>query len=148
MKKAVWEYRTYVLIYMLIILWAFLVESWLPIVMLLLPRLFGGPMHGVMLVTQHLGLAQDVRDYRQSTRTMLLHPLLKFLYWDMNYHIQHHMFPMMPFHSLSDLHKEIKSDCLIPTTGLVGAFREIFTTVYQQYHNPDYTIPRNLPEPV
>ena len=57
-----------------------------------LKRLFG--------LTQHTGLKDNIKDHRYSTRTMHLNPIFSFLYWQMEYHIEHHMFPTVPSHNL------------------------------------------------
>ena len=110
--------------------------------MLLFPRVAGAPVHGVILATQHIGLDQNVRDYRATTRTMKINPLLRFIYWNMNYHIEHHMYRMVPFHALPALHNEIKHDCPEPTQGIHGALQEIFHTIKKQKLDPDYSLPR------
>ena len=43
-----------------------------------------------------------------TRRTVYMNPVLRFLYWNMNYHIEHHMFPMVPYHALPKLHEEMK----------------------------------------
>ena len=37
-----------------------------------------------------------------------MNPISRFVYWNMNYHVEHHMFPMVPYHALPALHAEIK----------------------------------------
>ena len=56
------------------------------------------------------GLAEDVLDHRLNSRTVYMNPVLRFLYWNMNYHVEHHMFPMVPYHALPELHEAIKAD--------------------------------------
>ena len=51
---------------------------------------------GIMLLTgltQHIGLAEDVLDHRLNCRTMYINRFSRFVYWNMNYHVEHHMFP-------------------------------------------------------
>ena len=142
LKRACWEARIFFLVYGLVILWSLLLQTWLPIIMLLFPRVAGAPVHGVILATQHIGLDQNVRDYRATTRTMKINPLLRFIYWNMNYHIEHHMYRMVPFHALPVLHDEIKHDCPEPTRGIHGALQEIFHTIKKQKLDPNYSLPR------
>ena len=33
-----------------------------------------------------------------------MNPISRFIYWNMNYHVEHHMFPMVPYHALPRLH--------------------------------------------
>ena len=101
-------------------------------------------MHGLVLATQHIGLVQDVRDHRFSTRTMYVNPLFRLLYWNMNYHIEHHMFSNVPFHALPLLHNEIRGQCPAPTRGIFGALAEMLKTVRIQYLDPGYSLPRNI----
>ena len=49
--------------------------------------MYGAWLHELCALTQHAGLAENVLDHRLSTRTVILGPVLRFLYWNMNYHI-------------------------------------------------------------
>ena len=61
-----------------------------------------------------MGLAEDVLDHRSNCRTIYMNRVLRFLYMDMNYHLEHHMYPMVPYHALAQLHEEIRNDCPPP----------------------------------
>lgn len=148
MFRAVIEAQVYMLAYLGVILWSFVAQSWLPVLMLILPRLFGAPTHGVILATQHFGMAQDIPDHRHTTRTMRVNPALRLLYWNMNYHVEHHIFPQIPFHALPALHKAVGDQCPPPTQGVFGAMKEIATTINRQRLDPGYTTPRPLPHTV
>ena len=45
----------------------------------------------VYALTQHAGLGEDVLDHRLNTRTVKMNVVNGFLYWNMNYHVEHHM---------------------------------------------------------
>ena len=66
-------------------------------------------------------------------------------YFNMNYHIEHHMFPMVPFHALPRLHERV--DPCLPRTycGLRDAFREIVPTLIRQSRDANYFVLRELP---
>ena len=75
------------------------------------PAALYGCWHMVMTgLLQHGGLADNVVDHRLNTRTVYMNPISRFIYWNMNYHIEHHMFPMVPYHALPRLHELIKHD--------------------------------------
>jgi fatty acid desaturase len=57
--------------------------------------------------TQHVGLSPHVPDFRRNSRTFALHPALAFVYWHMNFHIEHHMYANVPCYNLPALHVEI-----------------------------------------
>lgn len=115
------------------------------------PILVGGPRiygcwHFVMTgLLQHGGLADDVIDHRLNSRTLYLNPVSRWLYWNMNYHIEHHMFPMVPYHALPALHEAIKDDLPPPNTSLWDAYREMMAAVIRQRREPGYYVRKKLP---
>ncbi len=97
-------------------------------------------------LTQHVGLAEDVTDFRLNTRTVRMNPWLRFCYWNMNYHLEHHMYPMVPFHSLKDLHEEIKDQCPPVYRSTFQVYREeIIPTLRAQLNDPSVYVHRPLP---
>ena len=88
-----------------------------------LPRLYG-TWHMVLTgLLQHVGLADNVIDHRLNTRTVYMNPISRFIYWNMNYHVEHHMFPMVPYHALPRLHELIKHDLPAPNPSIWHAYR-------------------------
>jgi fatty acid desaturase len=63
----------------------------------------------------------------------------------MNYHIEHHMFPMAPYHALPALHEELKADLPRPYNAIIEAYREIISTLLRQLGDPTYFVRRELP---
>jgi fatty acid desaturase len=97
-------------------------------------------------LTQHAGLAEDVLDHRLNSRTVYMNPAFRFIYWNMNYHVEHHMFPMIPYHALPQLHEEMKPFCPKPYPSTIAAYREIIPALVKQRRDPTYYIVRKLPE--
>lgn len=98
-------------------------------------------------LTQHAGLAENVLDHRLNYRTVTMNGLNRYLYWNMNYHVEHHMFPLVPYQALPRLHELVKADMPTPYTGLVDAWQEIIPTLIKQVKDPAYHIKRKLPAP-
>jgi fatty acid desaturase len=88
---------------------------------------------------QHAGLPPDVPDFRKSCRTMLLNPVSAYFYWNMHYHIEHHMYASVPFFKLPKLHKAIAHDCPPPCRSMREAWKEIMAVQKRQESDPDYT---------
>jgi fatty acid desaturase len=63
----------------------------------------------------------------------------------MNYHVEHHMFPMVPYHALPRLHQAVKADCPPPYPNTIVAYREIIAALYRQMRDPRYFVKRELP---
>ena len=110
-----------------------------------LPNLYGSWLMVTYGLTQHAGLAEDVLDHRLNARTVYMNRLNRYLYWNMGYHVEHHMFPLVPYHALPALHELVKADMPPPYHGLVEAYREIIPALVQQSKNPEYYVKRPLP---
>jgi fatty acid desaturase len=137
--------RVWCLIYATTLGAAFTLQSLLPLMLIGLPRIYG-TWHQVLVgVLQHAGLAENVLDHRLNARTVHMNPVSRFLYWNMNYHIEHHMFPMVPYHALPRLHALIRDDLPAPTPGIWAGYREVVAALWIQRRNPDWFIKRALP---
>ncbi len=139
--------RVYVGIYACVIGLAVYSRSILPLLFVGLPNLFGSWLLSVYGLTQHAGLAENVLDHRLNCRTVYVNPIHSYLYWNMNYHVEHHMFPLVPYHALPRLHAAVKDDCPEPYASLLSAWREIIPTVLRQVKDPAYHVKRKLPTP-
>jgi len=63
----------------------------------------------------------------------------------MEYHIEHHMFPMVPSYNLPKLHEVIKDQLPAPKKGLLDAYKEIIPAVIKKSNDPNYFIPVKVP---
>ena len=92
----------------------------------------------------HCGLRDDVPDFRKCVRTITLDPFSSFLYWRMNWHLEHHMFASIPAYNLKKLHQACAHDMPKPRT-LVGAWREMRQTWHMQQEDPTYQYDTPVP---
>ena len=58
-----------------------------------------------------LVIASVALDHRLNSRIVAMNPIFRFVYWNMNHHVEHHMFPMVPYRALPRLHEVVKQDC-------------------------------------
>ena len=137
--------RIYLVIYAIILYAAIRYHTILPFMFVGLPNLYGSWLMNVYSLTQHAGLAENVLDHRLNCRTVYMNRLNRFLYWNMNYHLEHHMFPLVPYYNLPRLHEIVKWDMPEPYPGLIAAFREIVPAVMRQIRDPGYHVKRKLP---
>jgi fatty acid desaturase len=144
-KKVVFNSRIYVLIFVALIAWCIAAQSILPVLFIVLPRFYGAWLPHLFNFTQHTGLAEDVLDHRLNTRTIYLNPVFEFLYMKMNYHLEHHMFPMVPFHALPQLHAAIKEQSPPAYPSLWAAYGDIIPALLLQRRNPGHTIEPRVP---
>ncbi len=124
-QKMFWWSRCYLFLYAAMIVWSVAIKSWLPLLFFPLARLYGGWLHQLFSLTQHAGLAENVRDHRL---------------------IEHHLFPMVPFHALPNLHERVEGVLPHTYSGLMEAFREIVPALIKQSKDATYFVLRELPQ--
>ena len=144
--KSILISRIYVFIWLAIILFSIYINSLLPALLFILPHFYGKTLHKLIAFTQHAGLARDVKDLRLSARDMYLNPILSFLYWKMEYHCVHHMYPTVPSYNLDKLHNHIKDQLPKTKNGIIDAYRDIIPTLLKQKEDPRYHLPISLPD--
>jgi len=145
--KLVLRARIYAVLYMSVIALSIYTGSILPLMFVGLPPIYGGWLMTIYGNTQHAGLAENVLDHRLNCRTVYMHAIHRYLYWNMNYHVEHHMFPLVPYHNLPKLHELVKADMPKPYNGILEAWRELVPAVIRQAKDPAYYIKRELPTP-
>ena len=85
----------------LIFFWPVAIWSWL------LPLLMGGPFLRAFLLAEH-GRCPHVANMLLNTRTTFTNALVRWLAWNMPYHVEHHAYPAVPFHNLPRFHDVIR----------------------------------------
>ena len=108
-----------------------------PIIFYFLPPFVGRPIHFAVNVTQHLAAKLDTKDHRLSTYTVILNPILSFYYWHMEYHIEHHIFPIVPSYNLKKLRKEIEHELPTPLNGVFDFYKKVLPSLIKLAFNLD-----------
>jgi fatty acid desaturase len=143
--KEIFAARIHVLIQLAAIAAALWMWSLLPLMLVGLPRIYSCWHMFMTGLLQHGGLAEDVVDHRLNSRTVYMNPISRWTYWNMNYHVEHHMFPMVPFHALTRLHELIKDDLPESNPSIANAYLEMVTALLRQRTEPEYYFRRDLP---
>jgi fatty acid desaturase len=137
--------RLWLLVYAATIAVAAATQSVLPLLLIGGPRVYGTFMHVVYGLSQHAGMGENVLDHRLNSRSITMCWVNRFLYWNMNYHVEHHMFPMVPYHRLPELHEEIKHDLAATYPSIWAAYRELVPAILRQLTDQTYCVRRELP---
>ena len=143
--KAIFAARVHMVIYPAAVVVTLGTGSFLPLMLIGGPRIYGCWHMYMTGLIQHGGLAEDVIDHRLNSRTCLMNPLSRWIYWNMNYHVEHHMFPMVPYHALPRLHALIKDDLPPPCPNIYTAFAEMVPAILRQRHEKGYYLRKTLP---
>jgi len=138
--------RIHMILWIVITIASIYFTTWFPVLFLMLPFLYGSTLINIIHFIQHAGLANNVNDHRLTTRTVKLNFFLNFLCWNMEYHLEHHMFPMVPAYNLKKLHQYVKKQMPRPKNGLWDAYKEIIPAILKQSRNPNYILKVELPK--
>ena len=73
--------------------------------------------------------------------------MFRFLYLNMNYHVEHHMFPTVPYCKLPALHAELRDALPEPNPSIWRAYRELIGELWRQREDPtDELTDRVIPD--
>jgi fatty acid desaturase len=143
--KVISEARVWIAVYACVFGLCWVLQSLVPLLFVGLPSLYGAWLYLFFGLMQHAGLPENVTDHRKNCRTVTMNPVLRFLYWNMNYHLEHHLFPLVPYHALPRLHEAIRDELPPAYPGTLAAYREIFPALVRQTRDPGYSVVRPLP---
>lgn len=144
--RVVREARIWSAVFLAIGVGAAATASWVPLLLVgPLPSICGAWLYNFFGMTQHACLPENVLDHRLNSRTVLMNPVARFLYWNMNYHVEHHMYPLVPYHALPMLHDAIRADCPPPYTSIAASYREVLRAMRRQWQDPSHAVLRSLP---
>ena len=100
-----------------------------PLWFIILPRLIAAPVMLLFTLIQHVELRENSWSVIDSTRSFRTSRLGQFLYMNMNNHIEHHLYPQVPFHALPDLHQAVRDQLPEPDPGFFRTNWEVFNVV-------------------
>jgi fatty acid desaturase len=87
------------------------------------PVLLGQPFLRLYLLAEH-GDCPRVANMFQNTRTTFTNRLVRLLAWNMPYHVEHHVWPAVPFHRLPEVHALMKDELRVTSDGYAAFSRE------------------------
>ncbi len=94
---------------------------------------------------QHYGMQSDKPDFRLNTRTFTCSWFPAFCYWNMQYHVEHHMYPAVPFYNLPKLRAALEHDLPPAPHGLIATWREMLAIKANIGADPSYQFTPKLP---
>ena len=99
---------------------------------LVIPSLLGRPVMVLITMIQHVELAEDSPSIIDSTRSFKTNCIVSFLYMNMNNHVEHHLYPQVPFYSLPTLCEAIKDQIPEPDPGFLRTSWEVLSVVIRR----------------
>ena len=89
----------------------------------LIPMVFVHFMMNIRGMSQHLML-EDHHDPYKGARTIKAHPIVEFFLCNENYHIEHHLFPSIPWYNLKKVHAVIEKNLVKSKSTIIFSFRQ------------------------
>ncbi len=143
-RRAIWFARAQLAFHAAVVVVSVVTGQWIWMFLLTFFTFTAGWAVYMVGLPQHCGLRDNVPDFRKCVRSNTLIPILEFLYWRMNWHLEHHMYAGVPCYNLKKLHHEVAHDMPKPRT-LRSAWREMLDTWNRQQEDPDYQYDTPLP---
>lgn len=87
------------------------------------PVLLGQPFLRLYLLAEH-GDCPEVANMFENTRTTFTTRAVRWLAWNMPYHVEHHVWPMVPFHRLPEVHGLMRDELQVTAEGYAAFTKE------------------------
>ena len=95
----------------------------------------GSPIEGLWHNTEHITRLYDVNDQRLCTRSVKVGWLVHLIYWGLDDHIDHHIYPQVPSRNLPKLHKLLKNELPEPMS-MIDCWKEMFAIAKEKDSRP------------
>jgi fatty acid desaturase len=115
---------------------AIVFARWELIVFVTIAWQIGGPIEGLWHNTEHIGRLYNVNDQRLSTRSVRVSPFVRLIYWGLDDHVDHHLFPGIPSRNLPKLHRLLQKDLAEPRS-MIGCWAEMFAIAREKDRAPN-----------
>ncbi len=129
-KSLIFESRLMLLGYGLIIFSSMYLNTTFFLVYWLIPRVLGEPFLRLVRMVEHTG-KDETADMIHNTRTSFPSSFLKFLYWNMPYHVEHHLYASVPFHKLPKFHNLVKPHTKEMEPSILSVHFEILKQIWK-----------------
>jgi fatty acid desaturase len=99
----------------------------------------------LVLVTEHYGASVGTVEAAENTRTVISNAVVRWMYWNNNFHTAHHQLPTVVHQSLPELDRLIGGELLGPwiSPGYLAFHRSVWSTL--PWHAQTGTDPAGLP---
>ena len=122
------EARWHLLIYALLAAASVAAGSDALLIYWVVPVLLGQPFLRLYLLAEHT-LCPLVPDMYANTRTTFTNRALRFLCWNMCFHVEHHAYPGLPFHALPNAHEVLAPRLKVTAPGYLAVAGQILKAV-------------------
>jgi fatty acid desaturase len=91
---------------------------------LVIPVILGQVTVTAFGLVQHVEMSKNAPSIIDSTRSFRTNPLVSFFYLNMEHHVEHHLYPQVPFYSLPALNEALRTQLPEPDPGFLRTLVE------------------------
>ncbi len=95
----------------------------------------GSPIETLWHATKHIGRPYNVNDHRLNTRSIRVSWFIKLIFWGLDDHVDHHLYPVVPSRNLPKLHRILEKDLPDPDN-VFGCWAEMFEISEEKDRDP------------
>jgi len=119
---------------------------WEILVFLTIAWQIGSPIEQIWHATKHIGRPYNVRDHRLNTRSVRVGWFIRPIFWGLDDHVDHHLYPAVPSRNLRKLHALLEPQLPEPES-VFGCWAEMFEIAREKERDPrvEYTSVGNVP---
>ena len=122
------ESRMYLLGYILLTVVSFIGDSTILLWLWIIPIILGQPFLRAYLLAEHT-LCPEVNNMLLNTRTTMTIFFIRFIAWNMPYHVEHHTLPSIPFYKLPQFHQHLKDHLNVLENGYIEFHKKMLKEV-------------------
>ncbi len=130
-----WESLAILLVHAAVAAAAIVFHVWWLLAFFTLAWQIGSPMEILWHATKHIGRPYNVNDHRLNTRSIHVSGFIKSIFWGLDDHVDHHLFPVVPSRNLPKLHRILEKDLPDPDN-IFGCWAEMFEISKEKDRDP------------
>ncbi|MGI9353409.1 MAG: fatty acid desaturase [Rhizobiaceae bacterium] len=127
-NRVIWEARAMIGLYAVISAGSYAVGSSVLLYLWILPAVLGQPFLRLYLMAEH-GRCPHVANMLENTRTTYTTRIVRWLAWNMPFHIEHHAYPAVPYYKLPEFHQYTRSHISVEEGGYSAFHRETVSEI-------------------
>ena len=129
------ESAAILLIHVAVVVIAILFRRWELLALVTIAWQIGSPVEAIWHATKHLSRPKNVNDHRLNTRSIKVGPFTKLIFWGLDDHVDHHLYPIVPSRNLPKLHKILATQLPTPKN-VIGCWDEMFAIAHEKETHP------------
>jgi fatty acid desaturase len=110
-------------------------HAWLLFAFVTVAWQIGSAIEVLWHATKHIGRPYNVNDHRLNTRSIHVSWFIKMIFWGLDDHVDHHLYPVVPSRNLPKLHEVLKKDLPNPDN-VFGCWAEMFEISREKDRDP------------